>query len=147
MNEWTPQREVGAVVASVVIVAAFLPWASVSIGLLADSPNGVDNGSDGWLTAGAALLAVIAFAVHNKVLYVVSFALAVGAAGLSIFDIRDVNALTDDVPPGLLVTASVGIGLWLTALGTIVYGVLLLVCRAGVPNPASAQQTVTPASG
>lgn len=128
-----------------VILATFLPWGTASAGFVSETAYGFDTGIDGWFIAGAALVAVVTFALNNKTLYIVTLTLAVLAAALAVYDVFDVSSVaSNDVG----VTSTVGVGLWLATIGTIAYLILALICQSGLSETATAAPSGwSPSSG
>ncbi|QRY63833.1 hypothetical protein JVX90_06395 [Gordonia sp. PDNC005] len=138
---------VGAAV--VVIIAAFLPWVSIS-GFVNDSASGVGDGKDGVITL---ILGLIAGAVAGAAVFLTAkqaaLPLAAGATAVvtgiisvlvAIVDIADVSDAANDFNSGSTspfgtsfdVEAHVGFGLWLTlvaGLALVAAGVAVIILR------------------
>lgn len=139
VNEWSVQRVVGAIAAALVILGAFLPWASIS-GFVSGSITGTTKGaSDGWFTAAFAVVALVAFFVNNRGLYIAATVLSVLGIAIAVYDIGNISRLTYDVGVNG-VEVSVGVGLWLTLVGIVISGVLAIVCSTQVRKTPAAQQ-------
>ncbi|GEE02480.1 hypothetical protein nbrc107696_29260 [Gordonia spumicola] len=132
----------GVVGASVVLlIAAFLPWASVEAGPFSQTVSGTTDGRDGVFTL---VLALIAGGIAGSAVFLTAkqpalpLAAGIGAvvagvisALIAIIDIVDIQG---NAPSGLAdVSVSVGFGLWLTLLAAVVLaaagGALLVVRR------------------
>ena len=112
------------------ILAAFLPWATASAKIggtsISSSASGID-GSDGWLTLVAALIAggvAIAAAVITTtgvplrlISGIVATVAGLGITGLAGYDLANVVKLTSTYSS--MVDVSAGIGLYLTLLAGI----------------------------
>lgn len=115
---------------ALVILAAFLPWATASAKIggtsISSSASGID-GSDGWLTLVAALIAggvAIAAAVITTtgvplrlISGIVATVAGLGITGLAGYDLANVVKLTSTYSS--MVDVSAGIGLYLTLLAGI----------------------------
>lgn len=99
--------------ASVVAVGALLPWVEARSGFTGVVRSGLDG--DGVITLVVAILAAGAAIVGWSRWIVVGAGLVVGA--VAIIDIVDVMDVADS-PVGQMAGVSVGIGLWLTLLGS-----------------------------
>ncbi|CAM3188338.1 hypothetical protein [Tsukamurella hominis] len=115
---------------ALVILAAFLPWATASATIggssISSSASGID-GSDGWITLVAALIAggvAIAAAVVTTtgvplrlISGIVATVAGLGITGLAGYDLANVVKLTSTYSS--MVDVSAGIGLYLTLLAGI----------------------------
>ena len=113
--DWRPGHVIGLVLAGVVVVAAFLPWARVSLGIFSVSKNGVDG--DGVITlilglaiGGASLLNVYG-RLRCGLMAVGSVILGGIIAAIGVYDWADLEGAADETE---LVSVSVGVGLVLT---------------------------------
>jgi hypothetical protein len=100
-----------------VAVGSVLPWASVTTFIGTISKNGTDG--DGMLTL---ILGVVAtFVVMKGKSRKVALGVLVVAALIAAFDIVDVMSTSEDG-----IEASVGVGLWIVALGAVtgIYGLI-----------------------
>ncbi|GAC79854.1 hypothetical protein SAMN04488550_1890 [Gordonia malaquae] len=138
---------VGAAV--VVIIAAFLPWVTIS-GFVNDSASGVGDGKDGVITL---ILGLIAAGVAGAAVFLTAkqaaLPLAAGVTAVlagvisvlvAIVDIADVSDAANDINSGSTspfgtsfdIEAHVGFGLWLTlvaALALVATGVAVIILR------------------
>jgi hypothetical protein len=116
------------------VAGAFLPWVRASVGLVSVSQKGLDG--DGTFTLLCGIAAAVLFWV------VVSqagrlFTLLAGAFALvvTVYDIADINSKADElstVSGVFQIDASVGIGLWISALAAValVLGAILALREA-----------------
>jgi hypothetical protein len=109
--------------------------------------SGIEGG-DGWITAGAAALAVIAFAKNRRGDYIGAMVLGLIAAAVGLYDLIDVNKIIDTVDRDAegLAAASIGVGLWMTFLGSLAVLVMAFVCfrAAGAATPAPSPASLPP---
>jgi hypothetical protein len=107
--------------AALLVVGAFLPWVEASVGFLSVTNNGIDG--DGAFTlacgigAGVLFWLVVSNAGRLITLLAGAFSLLV-----AIYDITDINGKADELSSAsgvFQVEASVGIGLWITAIAAI----------------------------
>jgi hypothetical protein len=120
--------------AIVVIIGAFLPWASIDIGFDSVSKNGTDG--DGVITIVFGIAAVVLLIIRwNKVrargLTIGALVLSALTAVIAVIDMVDVKSRFSDSP--FAISASIGIGLWLTLIGALVAvaGTVLALVRSG----------------
>jgi Protein of unknown function (DUF2510) len=115
--------------AGLLIFGSFLPWVKASIGLLSVEKNGIDG--DGVFTLGFGVAAILLFGLlRNTAGRVLTLIAAVLAAAVAFYDVVDVQQTADDLTSRagtFTINASVGIGLWLAAMGALVLiaGVIL----------------------
>lgn len=156
MENRTPATTVLGVSAIVLVIAAFLPWATVSALGASISVNGLD-GSDGYITIiCGAYLGFIAWRAMQR--QPVSKGMVIGmwvAAGIATaIGVMNFSSVDDNVGAAALagVSASVGIGLWLTILGGLgaLAGTFLFKKEAtaggGPMGPAGTTGTTPPSS-
>lgn len=116
---------VAAVASVVVVIAAFLTWATIELLGESVSISGTDDGSDGVLTlilgAGALIVAGVARVKGRtgRAMPVIVAVLGALTLLIGLIDIADVTSVADN-PVFAGADVSVGIGLWLTALGGLV---------------------------
>lgn len=164
---------IGSVLAIVggalLVVGSFLVWVSLSGGGFSESTTGVD-GSDGWITFVAGLVAIaagfLAIRSGRRALAVLAILAGLAGGGLGLYDALTVrDSIAEELAPQLGVSVeearagvdllvdsgqldiSMGIGLYLVLAGgalAFIGGLSLLVRRA---EPASAEMAaVTPMS-
>ena len=107
-----------AVCGALLFGAVLMPWASVSAGLFSASIAGSKTG-DGKveLVLGALIVLFGLLAVLHRGWGVPALVIAVGAFALAAYDMTRVSTWADSSESGeLIVSASVGIGLYLTAV-------------------------------
>jgi predicted small integral membrane protein len=149
MQNRTPAITMLLVTAGLLVIGAFLPWATVSAGGFKVSVSGT-QGSDGYITLLCG--AYIGFIAWTKMqgkpvakgmmigLYVaIGLALAIGVMNFSSIDDAAGAA-------ALGVSASVGIGLWLTIAAAIVGIVGAVTIRKEDAAGGSTSTTATPPS-
>jgi hypothetical protein len=125
--------------AGLLMFGSFLPWVKASIGLLSVEKNGIDG--DGMFTlvlgAGAILLFGLLRNTAGRVLTLIA---ALLAAAVAFYDVVDVQQAADDLASRsstFTINASVGVGLWLAALGSVVLLVgTVLAFRDAITTPA-----------
>lgn len=110
--------------AGLVVLGSFLPWAEASAGIVSASVGGMDVGDGQGRTtlAGAILYAALwwfndlAHRPDRGQMYVAG---AVALAGMlfAVVKMDDINSVADEVE---LAHVSVGVGLWLVLVGSIV---------------------------
>jgi hypothetical protein len=118
-------RSTGAIVVlaggAVLILGALLPWATASVGFISVSKAGTSGDGVITLVIGLGVLAIgwVALGRRPHRAAVILGLVAGGIAGaVAIYDIADVsNAISQT--RSSLVHASVGIGLWITALAAV----------------------------
>jgi hypothetical protein len=135
---WTNERKLGVGACLVVVVGAFLPWAKLTTILGSLTKSGIDGG-DGWISAGAAALSIIAFTKNRRGDYIGAMVLGLLAAAVGLYDVVDISKFVDRVESEGegLATASVGVGLWMTFFGSLAVVVMAFVCfrAAGAVTP------------
>lgn len=123
-------------------IAAFLPWASISIDFSgvsqSESVSGTSDGNDGVLTlllglaAGGLGIAYALKGILQKPAAIVAIVAGAIITLISIVDISDISDIGDGFGGLGGVDVSVGIGLWLTlvfGIGFLAVGVLQLIKR------------------
>jgi hypothetical protein len=125
--------------AGLLIFGSFLPWVKASIGLLSVEKNGIDGDGVFTLVLGAA--AVLLFGlVRNSAGRVLTLVAALLAAAVAFYDVIDVQQAADDLASrssSFTINASVGIGLWLAAMGSVVLlAGVILAFRDSLTKPA-----------
>jgi hypothetical protein len=123
-----PTRSTGAVIllaaAAALVLGALLPWAKASAGFISVSKAGTDG--DGVITLilglAVAVLALVAWKPQqHQVAVILGLLAGVAAGAVAIYDIVNVsNAITTAEASSSLVHASVGAGLWITAVGAAI---------------------------
>ncbi len=121
---------IGVVVGGAMVVAgSFLPWTSVS-GIGSFSRGGLDGG-DGWITAGAGAVVVVAglmsFGAGSSA-RLVALVSSVVAGTIGVVELRDVQERIDSVESDLFV-AQVGIGISVILSGAAVGDVASFFAR------------------
>jgi hypothetical protein len=133
--------------AALLLLGSVLPWAKLEVSFLgqtaSDTKNGLD--ADGVLTL---ILAVAAFAIFvfvrsGKVTGSLVLVAGVLAGAIALYDIVDVKSAFDDVdvPSSMRADATVGIGLWIAAVASVVLivgGILCLMQKDELPGAAPA---------
>jgi len=104
-----------------VVLGAFLAWATVTAGLISVSRAGTDGDGVITLVLGVVLAATaVGLVMQNgarRVLASVATVVSVIIFAVAVYDIVDVQWLVNEAEASGLVDASVGPGLWLTAVG------------------------------
>lgn len=130
---WGTRESTGAVVCGaggiammiVCAVGSALPWVSVSFMGYSQTKNGLSG--DGAITIVTALLALAFFAVGLAIKarwpFIVALVLALITVAIGIYDVVDVSGTE---------LASVGIGLWMVAVGGVI-GVVAAI--GGIASP------------
>ena len=133
-----PTRIVVFLGAGLLIFGSFLPWVKASIGLLSVEKTGMDG--DGVFTLGLGVAAILLFGLlHSTIGRVLTLIAALLAAAVAFYDVIDVQQTADDLTSRagtFTINASVGIGLWLAAMGSLVLiAGVILAFRDGLPKP------------
>lgn len=125
---------VAAICGGVVALGSLLPWASVSIGFASASVDGMSGDGKITVVCGLVLLfASLALMRERRWLYLVLAALgALIAAFTSIYDATNISNATG---ASSLAIVSVGVGLWLVVVGSIIG--CLAIAKALFRRPAS----------
>jgi Protein of unknown function (DUF2510) len=125
--------------AAALIVGALLPWATASAGFISVSKAGTDGDGVITLVLGAviALFALFAWKPQSHQLAViVGVGAGLAAGGVAIYDIVNVsNAVNTAQSRSTLVHASVGSGLYVTAVGAAIAIVGALVKNGETKKP------------
>jgi len=127
-QSWTPGRKVMAIAAGVLILGAFLPWATVNAGFISASKTGIEG--DGVVTAGigAVVLLVVALkAATAQARWVLGFIGGLLAGLMAAYDVHDVQSAGSSA-----VLVQVGIGLWLSGAAAVAVMVGAAMQRAEV---------------
>lgn len=142
---WAVERKAGLVACGLVVVGAFLPWATVTTIFGSVAQTGVDGG-DGWFTAGAAALSALAFATHRRGGYLAAVVLGVLVVAVALVDVVDVQGTVDEVnrESDGFARASTGAGLWLTLFAGIGFLVLAGRCLPRASRPTRVAAEVLP---
>lgn len=101
------------------VIAAVLPWATLTTGFGSVSRNGMDDGGDGVFTAALGVIGLLAALQAGRALIVTLIA-GVLVAGIGVIDIMDVSDLGEGV--------SVGAGLYLTVFAGVIMFAAAAVC-------------------
>jgi hypothetical protein len=138
---WPASRSTGAVVlligGALLILGALLPWATASIGFIKVSAAGTDGDGVITLLIGVGVLVVGWVALKprpHQVVVILGLLAGVAAGGISIYDIANVSSHVNSAQArSSLVHASVGLGLWLTALAAagVFAGAIMKAKEAG----------------
>lgn len=131
-STWEAPRILVAAGATAVILGSLMPWVSVSTGFGSISKNGIEGDGVISLIAGAAVLVLV---VVGR--YLGSLIVSALTTALLVFEIVDVNRAIDDIGSDFA-TASVGWGLWLSAVGAIIALISSFIVRrppAAVTTP------------
>ncbi len=129
MGYAVPARVAVFVGGGLLALGSFLPWVKASVVGITFEKNGIDG--DGVFTLLLGVAAVLLFSlVRGTAGRVLTLATAVLAAGVTFYDVVDVKQTADEISSSagpLSVDASVGIGLWICAIGALVLiiGVML----------------------
>ena len=114
-------------------VGAYLPWISESIGGLPHEITGFQLGKSWMFTLLAAALALAAIlGVRLQPFRFVNMALAVLIAGLTARELIDMHDRIASLNTRILVTADVGIGLWIMLVSAA--AALIASFRIGTPE-------------
>jgi hypothetical protein len=116
------------------VAAAFLPWVRASIGGISVEQKGLDGDGTFTLLCGIAA-AVLFWVVVSQAGRLITLLAGAFALVVSVYDIADVNSKANELSTasGLFqIDASVGIGLWISALASIalVLGAVLALREA-----------------
>jgi hypothetical protein len=122
MSYSMPIRIAVFVGAGLLIFGSFLPWVKASVAFITFEKNGMDG--DGAFTLILGIAAVLVFSlVRGTAGRVLTLVAGLLAAAVTFYDIVDVQRLAGEVTSGagsISVDASVGIGLWVCAIGALV---------------------------
>jgi hypothetical protein len=122
MSYSVPVRVLVFVGAGLLALGSFLPWVQASISIVTFEKNGMDG--DGVFTLILAVAAVLIFSLVRGIAgRVLTMVAALLAAGVAIYDVVDVQRAADEITSSagsFSVEASVGIGLWICAIGALV---------------------------
>jgi hypothetical protein len=108
--------------AGLLIFGSFLPWVKASVAGLSFEKNGLDG--DGVFTLFLGVAAVLVFClVRSTAGRVLTLLAGFLAAAVAFYDVVDINRMADEIASSagaLSIHASVGIGLWIAAVGSLV---------------------------
>lgn len=123
------------------VLGAFLPWVEADLGFISVEKNGIDgDGVFTLLMGGAAIL--LFWLVRSTAGRVLTLVAGIGATGVAFYDVVDVQQAADELSSRSAVfsiEASVGVGLWMSAIGAIalVIGALLALRETAEKGPRS----------
>jgi hypothetical protein len=127
--------------AAAVIVAAFLPWASVDF--LGESISKAGTDGDGVITVvfgiAAAVFGFLALgAARRRWHAITALVLAALVVIIAVIDIADIKSRFGDGTSGIDVEVTIGIGLWLTLAGGLAAAVGAVLVLTRTPKAARA---------
>lgn len=119
MNGTQSARVALGIAGAVVGLGSVLPWITVSSGLGSVSVNGTDDGRDGWITLGLAVVVIVVVLVPWSKTWRALLATVLGlvAFGVGVYDWVDIRNKITDLPDAF--HGSVGFGLWLTIFAAL----------------------------
>jgi Protein of unknown function (DUF2510) len=127
--------------AAALVVGALLPWATASAGFISVSKAGTDGDGVITLVLGAVIALFALFALKpqpHQLAVLVGAGAGLAAGGVAIYDIVNVSdAVTNAQSQSSLVHASVGSGLYVTAVGAAIAVVGALVKNGETQKPAN----------
>jgi hypothetical protein len=126
--------------AALLVVGSLLPWVKAEAGFLSVTKNGIDGDGVFTLLLGGGIALVLFVTRNPKSAASTVIALAGIATAIALYDTIDVSKKADDLTNNttvIHVSASVGVGLWLTLAAAVVALVGGIIALGEAPKHAA----------